>query len=175
MRVLALLALISGGQVFAGDTFTFEMPDPRLRIVVPDIPQMRMAVHPNNAMQPHARFMGSDDRTGHVVSVLLPTADAGMTARECAQAGSRAVVKRFGLDPKFVVTLQPEENTFVMLFPYRVEPVLQFKAFLLSGYKGTHCVEVHISRTMAPAAERALAEDLAKWFQGFRGARIVAY
>jgi hypothetical protein len=168
-------ACLCGGPALAGDTFTFEMPDLRLRIVVPDVPQMRMAVHPNNAMQPHARFMGSDDGTGHVVSVLLPTADPGMTPRDCAQWVSRSVARRFGLDPKYVVTLQADESTFVMLFPYRVDRVIQFKAFVLSGYKGTHCVEVHVSRTMAPAAERALAEDLAKWFRGFRGAKIETY
>jgi hypothetical protein len=151
------------------------MPDPRLRIVVPDIPQMSMAVHPDNALQPHARFLGSDEKSGHVISVLMPTADAGMTPRDCARAAARGVISRFGLDPKFVVTLQADESPCVMLFPYRVDPVLQFKAFLLSAYKGTHCVEVHISRTLLPAPEKALAEGLAKWFEGFRTARIEAY
>jgi hypothetical protein len=74
-----------------------------------------------------------------------------------------------------VVTGQANETTFLMMFPYRLDPVIQFKAFLLSGYKGTHCVEVHISRTVLPAPEKALAEDLARWFQGFRGAKIETY
>lgn len=173
-RILVVLSVLFASSASA-DTFSFDMPEPRLRIVVPDIPQMKMAVHPNNAAQPHARFMGSDDRTGHVVSVLLPTAAAGMSPRDCARSISRSLINRFGLDPKYIVGVQANETTFVMLFPYRVDPVIQFKAFLLSGYNGTHCVEVHISRTMRPAAEEALAEDLARWFEGFRGARIEPY
>ena len=173
-RVVLLLSMFFSSCALAADTFSFDMPEPRLRIVVPDIPQMKMEAHPNAAAQPHARFMGSDG-TGTVLSVLMPTADAGMTPRDCARAGARSVINRFGLDPKFVVALQANETMFVMLFPYRVDPVIQFKAFLLSGHQGTHCVEVHISRTMPPAPEKALAEDLARWYQGFRGAKIEAY
>ena len=150
------------------------MPEPRLRIVIPDIPQMKMEPHPLAAAQPSARFQGSAEG-GYTLSVLMPTADAGMTPRDCAQALARQVINRFGVDPKFVVGVQPNETTFVMLFPYRVHPVIQFKAFLLSGWNGTHCVEVHVSRTMAAAPEKELAESLAKWFQGFRGARIDSY
>lgn len=168
------LWVILSFNVKAGETFAFEMPDPRLRIVVPDVPQMTMQAHPNAAVQEEARFMGSDG-TGYTLSVLVPTADAGMTPRDCARAGARSIIGRFGLDPQFVVGLEANETTFVMLFPYRVDPVIQFKAVLLSGYQGTHCVEVHISRTVPPAAERSLAEDLAKWFQGFRDVRIETY
>ena len=150
------------------------MPEPRVRIVVPDIPPIKMEPHPDAAKQPHARFMGSDG-TGYVVSVLTPAADPGMTPRECARSMARSVINRFGLDPRFVVGLETNAATFVMLFPYRVDPVIQFKAFVLSGDVGALCVEVHISRTMPPEPEKALAEDLAKWFEGFKGARIEAY
>ena len=171
MRVLLFLLVLLSRQVLA---FEFEMPEPRLRIVIPDVPQMSMGVHPNAGVQPHARFMGSD-ATGYSLSVLLPTADAGMTPRDCARSIARSLVNRFGLDPKFVVAAQANETTFIMLFPYRVDPVIQFKAFVLSGVNGSHCVEVHVSRTMPPAPEKALAEDLARWFQGFRGAKIEPY
>lgn len=160
-------------EAFPAETFSFEMPEPRLRIVVPDIPQVKMGPHPNAAVQPHARFMGSAGP--YALSVLIPTADEGMTPADCARAGARSVIGRFGLDPRFVVRLQPNETTFVMLFPYRVDQVIQFKAFLLSGHGGTHCVEVHISRIMEPMPEQAMAEHLARWFEGFRGARIESY
>jgi len=174
VRLLVLLALIVSRQVLAGETFLFEMPDPRLRIVVPDIPQVKMGVHPNKPVQPHALFFGSNG-SEYTISVLMPTSDPGMTARDCARASARGVISRYGLDPKFVVTLQPSETTFVILFPYRVDTFVQFKAFLFSSYRGTHCIDVHVSRTMTPVAEKALAEDLAKWFQGFRAAKIETY
>ena len=156
------------------DTFSFDMPDPRLRIVVPDLPQIEMKPHPLAASQPHARFLGSSG-DGVTLSVLLPTADPGMTPRDCARSLARHVINRFGLDPKYVVGVQANDTTFVMLFPYRVDAVVQFKAFLLSGSSDAHCVEVHVSRTMGPAPEQQMAESLAKWFEGFRGARIEPY
>lgn len=173
-QLLAVACAAVASVAAAADSFSFDMPDPRLRIVIPDIPQMAMKPHPLAAAQPHARFMGSDD-SGHVVSVLLPTADAGMTPRDCAQSLARGVINRFGLDPKFVVGVQVNETTFAMLFPYRVDRVIQFKAFLLSGHAGTHCVEVHVSRTIIDAPEKEMAEALAKWFRGFRDARIEPY
>jgi len=173
VRRWLLLASVLALPAVGAETFSFEMPEPRLRIVVPDVPQMKMGRHPLADKQPQARFIGSAE--GYTLSVLLPTADDGMTPQECAQALARRVISRFGLDPKFVVGVQPNETTYVMLFPYRVHPVIQFKAFLLSGWNGTHCVEVHVSRTMAAAPEKEMAESLAKWFEGFRGARIEPY
>lgn len=174
MKGLAVLLCVVAFEAFGADSFSFDMPEPRLRIVIPDLPQMKMKPHPLAAAQPQARFQGSADG-GYTLSVLMPAADAGMTPRDCAQSLARRVINRFGLDPKFVVGVQPSETTFVMLFPYRAHPLIQFKAFLLSGWNGTHCVEVHVSRTMAAAPEKEMAESLAKWFQGFRDARIEPY
>ena len=169
-RALVLLSAFISYEAKAGETFAFDMPEPRLRIVIPDVPQMKMNVPSDTDQQ----FAGSDG-TGYTVSVLTLTADGGLTPRECARSSARGVINRFSLDPKYVVALEANGTTFVMLFPYRVDPVIQFKAFLFSGYRDTHCVEVHVSRAMQPAPEKALAEDLARWFEGFRGARIEPY
>lgn len=158
----------------AAGGFLFDMPEPRLRIAVPDIPQIAMAVHPNAAAQPHARFMGNDD-TGYSISVLMPTADPGMTPLDCARSSSGGIVSRYGLDRKAVRMHQTNESTFVMLFPVRIGPLVQFKAYLLSGHGGTHCVEVHISKTVTLASQDAVATDLANWYQGFGGATISSY
>jgi hypothetical protein len=166
-RVLLAALLAAAQKAAASDTFSFDMGDLRLRVIVPDIPQMRMEAQGNE------RFSGANG--AYTMSLLLPKAEAGTTPRDCAGSIARTVINRFGLDPKYVVTGQANETTFLMMFPYRLDPVIQFKAFLLSGYKGTHCVEVHISRTVLPAPEKALAEDLARWFQGFRGAKIETY
>src|SRR5919109_667921 len=119
----------------ASSGFSFDMAKPRLRVVVPDIPQMKMGPHPNAPAQPHALYMGSGTQ-GYSISVLMPTADKGMTPRDCARSSSRSLVSRYGLDPKAVVTHQTNDATFVMLFPFRAGPVTQFKAYLLSGHGG---------------------------------------
>lgn len=158
----------------AASTFVFDLPEPRLRIRIPDVPQMPMAVHPNAPSQPHARFMGTDN-AGFAVSVLLPTAEQGMTPRDCARWISGSLMSRYGLERKAVTTHQTSDATFVMLFPLRIGPLLQFKAYLLSGHGGTHCVEVHVSKTVTSTSQDEVAADLANWVQGFRGASIAPY
>lgn len=151
--------------------FLFDMGEPRLRVVVPDLPPIEMGPHPNAPAQPHARFMGSG-KPAYTVSVLMPTTDPGMTARDCASSISRDLVLRYGLKREAVTTHQTSDSTFVMLFPVSVGPLTQLKAYLMSGYGGSHCVEVHISK---PVSERAREAELADWRSGFREARIEAY
>lgn len=155
-------------------TFSFDMRQPPLRLVVPDIPQMKMGAHPNAPAQPHALFMGTGEK-GYSISVLMPTADAGMTAKDCAVSSHRSLVSRYGLDRKSVAAHQTNESTFVMLFPVRTGPLIQFKAYLLSGYGGTHCLEVHISRTVTARSQEAVSAELEAWYRGFREAKIEAY
>jgi len=157
----------------AAQTFSFDMPQPRIRVVVPDVPQMKMGVHPNAAAQPHARFMGSEG--GFTVSILMPTAAAGMSPRDCARAAHKSIMARFAVDPKFVVAQQANDSTFTVLFPFKVGPLVQLQAFVLSAYGGTHCVEVHISKMVVPPTAEAVTAQLTSWYQGFRKARIESY
>jgi hypothetical protein len=158
----------------AAETFSFDMPESRLRFVVPDIPQMKMAVHPNAKAQPHARYLGSDS-TGYSISILMPTADAGMSPRDCATSGATSVMQRFGVDPKFIVRRQTSESTFVMLFPFKAGPLVQLKAFMLSADNASHCIEVHISKTVVPSTAEAVSQQLPGWLQGFSKAKIEKY
>lgn len=154
--------------------FSFDMTKQRVRVQVPDIPQMQMAPHPNAGAQPHALYMGSAPG-GYSLSVLMPTADQGMTPRDCAKSSFRSLVSRYGLDPKHVVSHQADDATFVMLFPVRLGEFTQFKAYLLSGYRGTHCLEVHISKLLPATSEEALTRQLTTWFEGFREAKVESY
>ena len=150
--------------------FEFEMTEPKLRIVIPDAPPMQMGPHPLG--QAHTRFMGGGPR-GFSISVLTPTADRGMTPLECARSRVGSVAQRFGLKREDVVMLQPNDTTLVMLFPFKAaEPMMQLKAFLLSGHGGTHCVEVHLSRMLAGNATEA---EIGAWMKGFQKARIETY
>ena len=148
--------------------FVFEMPQPRLRISIPDAPAMEMGPHPLAAAQPNARYLGSA-ADGTTVSVLTPFASAGMTPKDCANALGEAVVRRFAVKPDELKTLQADDGlTFVLLFVYKVAPVVQLKAFLLSG-GGGNCLEVHLSKTVADDSGRG------EWMKGFAGARVEKY
>jgi hypothetical protein len=150
--------------------FEFEMSDPKLRIVIPDAPPMQMGPHPLG--QAHTRYMGSG-ANGFTISVLVPTADRGMTPADCARSSSSEVARRFGVKADQVVTRQTNESTFVMLFPLKIDPMMQLKAFLLTGYAGTHCVEVHLSKLLRAGA--TTEAEVSSWMKGFQKARIEPY
>lgn len=150
--------------------FEFDMTNPPLRIVIPDAPPMQMGPHPLG--QPHTRFMGGGPG-GFTISVLTPTADQGTSAMQCARSGAASVARRFGLKREDVVLLQPNDATIVMLFPFKTDPALQLKAFLLSGHGGTHCIEVHLSKMLPPGS--TTEADIGAWMKGFQRARIEAY
>ena len=78
-------------------------------------------------------------------------------------------MRRFGVKKDELVTRQTNDITSVMLFPLRVPPIVQLKAFLLSGDGGTHCVEVHLSRIGTDDS------GLASWLKGFAAAKIEKY
>lgn len=154
--------------------FQFDMIEPRVRIVLPDLPPIRMDVHPDAASLPHARFLGAGP-DGYTVSVLTPASAPGMSARDCANTLARGIIARFGLDPNSISTGHVSETTSIMLFPLYTGPLLQFKAHVLSGHGGTHCVEVHVSKLIPAVSKEAAVEQLGAWFKGFRGADIVPY
>jgi hypothetical protein len=79
-RVLLAALLAAAQTAAASDTFSFDMGDLRLRVIVPDIPQMRMEAQGNE------RFSGANG--AYTMSLLLPKAEAG-TTRATAQAPSR--------------------------------------------------------------------------------------
>lgn len=173
VAVAAACAIFHAGAANAGAGFSFEMPDERLRIVIPDIPQMTMRDHPNAAVQPSARYLGGDV-TGYTISVLTPASDRGYGSEACAVYLFSKLLLRYGLDPKKVTRRKTDANTHVALFPVRMGPFVQFKTYLLSGYGGTHCIEVHVSR-MVPADDKdKLIEQLTDWYKGFHDARIEA-
>lgn len=164
MRMYDDLCAKNPGQCEAPKHFVFEMTGPKLKIVIPDAPPMQMGPHPLAGAQPHARFMGSG-ADGFSISVLTPAAKPGMTPAECASSISYELVRRYGLKPEGIVRRRTDESTFIMLFPVNVDPVVQLKAYLMSGH-GAHCIEVHLSRTVRSEKE------VAAWFKGFAGARI---
>jgi hypothetical protein len=169
-RAVALRAKICAADAAAcaGDPapehFVFEMNEPRVRIVIPDAPPMQMGPHPRVDLR-HARFLGAN--AAYSLSVLTPTADPGMDAAACARSMSSDIFRQFGLKREDVVARRPNERTFLLLFPVKVDPILQLKAYLLSSAEG-YCVQVHLSKTVTSK------DDIEPWFRGFGNARIEA-
>lgn len=147
------------------------MPKENVRISIPDLPQMAMQPHPNSAMQAHARYFGAGDG-GYSISILTPTADPGMGAEECAASISRGLISRYAIDPRLFLRWKNDANTYVAVFPARVGPLIQFKAYFMSAFGGTHCLEVHSSKTVTATDKDAIVAEMSEWIRKFRSARI---
>jgi len=159
----------------SGASFSFDVREDRFRVTVPDLPQISMNVHPLAGSRPDMRFMGTDQKSGTTVSILTPTADKGMGPEQCATASYRSLMKRYGLNEKYVVARKNNPSTFVVVFPYREGPLIQLQAYVLSGYGGDHCIDVHISRIASTRSEEEFKSQLVSWYQGFTKASIEHY
>ena len=147
------------------EDFAFEVASPKFKVTVPGIPQMKMEVHPRNAPQPHLRFLGSDGP--YTVSVFTPAAAAGMTPLECASATARTLGARPGVPPPAeVYKTRLNSNTFLAFYVSTSGGTVQMHAHLLSAAGGTHCIEVHATRTAI------LGDDFAEWVKDLEKARI---
>ncbi len=177
-------AMLSGGcatkppaaaPVSSGDTFSFDVPENRFRVVIPEIPQIKMAAHPLAASRPDARYLGGDEKSGYTISILTPTADKGMTPENCASSTYRSLLKRYAVEEKYVVVRKNNPTTFVVLFPTRAGQLVQMKAYILSGYNGDHCIDVHVSKSFNLNGGEQLATDMKEWFESFTKASIEHY
>src|SRR6185436_5987146 len=95
------------------------------------------------------------------VSILTPTADAGMTAQECA-------ISEFKKLGDKVYKARIDSNTFIAIYviPVAVGAILQ--AHLVSAASGTHCVQVHLSKAASSK------DEIEPWFRGFAKAKFEA-
>lgn len=166
LKSLFLLSIISYG--VSVQALEVKMTKPNIKIVVPEIPEMKMEKHPLSGVKPHLRLIGSKD--GYTASVITPTADKGMTPEECASSRIGSLIEQFDLkEGQFKAMKGADGNTFAVYFPVRLESVVQLNAYLLSSHQGEYCVEVHISKISTEV------EEGIKWIDGFPDAMIISY
>ncbi len=101
------------------------------------------------------------------LSVLTPTAEAGMTAHECARWTMGELPKRPGVPKQDLIhKARINELTFVAIYGSVSDGAPLMHAHFISAAGGTHCVEVHVSKTVAGA------DEVESWFRGWGTARI---
>lgn len=159
----------------SGDAYSFDIPENKFRVNIPDLPQIAMNPHPFAGSRPDMRYLGADPKSGYSISILTPTADKGMTPEQCASSSYKSLLKRYGLNEKYVSARKNNSSTFVVLFPHREGPLLQLKAYVLSGYDGDHCIDVHISKNASTSSEEEVRNQLMNWYQSFTKASIEHY
>jgi len=170
MNATKLLSLLCGFALLAvpfsaNAEFLLEMDAPAFRVQIPSLPALKMEPHPMAAAHPQLRLVGSEEP--FTVTVLTPTADAGMTAQDCAGSTIGSLSKRPGVPTQDkIYKARIDANTFIAIYVSPMSGFVQLHAHLISAAGGTHCVEVHASRVSTSK------EDVDPWFRGFSRARI---
>ena len=165
LQFLGTIVLLYASLSCRAEGFAFEVDSPRFKITIPGIPQLRMEVHPQNASQPHLRFLGSAEPCS--VAVYTPTAVEGMTPLECAGALARSLAARPGTPPPSeVLKARLGNNTFVAMYAVSLGMGVRLNAHILSAVGGRHCVEIHATKLSIDE------EDLASWVTELEQASI---
>jgi len=165
LRYLGVVLLSCASLFCRAEGFVFEVDSPRFRITIPGIPQLRMEVHPQNASQPHLRFLGSAEP--YTVAVYTPTAVEVMTPLECAGAVARSLAARPGTPPASqVLKTRLRDNTFLAMYAVPLAVGVQLNAHILSAVGGRYCIEVHATKVSIDE------EDLAAWITELENASI---
>ena len=164
-RTLLLGALLLASAGARAEELVFEVAAPTFKVTLPNVPPMTMDVHPMNAERPHLRLLGTQGP--YTVSVMTPTAQAGMSALECASATLGSIAQRPGVPPREqIYKVRLNERTFAAIYNSPLPSAVQLNAHFLSAAGGTHCVEVHASKVSQSP------DDLDGWFKGFAKADI---
>lgn len=165
LLIWGTVLILFGSVNCRAENFVFEVHSPTFKISLPNMPPMRMDVHPMHASQPHLRFLGSEGP--YTVSVITPASAAGMTALECAASTVRSLGARPGVPQSSqIYRARINDNTFVAIYASPLGGVVRLNAHVLSAVGGTHCIEVHASKISTSE------DDLAPWFEGFAKANI---
>jgi hypothetical protein len=145
--------------------FAFEIASPRFKVSIPGLPPIKMEVHPQNASQPHLRFLGAEGP--YTVAIFTPAAAAGMTPLECAGATVRALAARPGVPPASeIYKSRLNDKTFIAIYAVQIATGVHLHAHLLSAGGGRNCIEVHA--TWISVEE----DELGAWVAAFEKASI---
>lgn len=137
-----LPALMAVTPSAAAEGFSDTLTDPSIQIDIPKLLPIDLALHPLNSSKPHLRQLGAGG--GYTVSVMVPSADSGMTAEDCMRSRVPAILKSFGVGSDQVILKKPYENTYALIFILKVSPP-QMQGYLFGKAETDHCIEVHIS------------------------------
>ena len=161
---LLIVSPVLAEQAAVDDQFVQEIPNPNLRIIIPDIPNITLNTHPNEPGKPHLKATGTKAYTS--VFVYAPKSERAMTPLACANTTARAVMQQLNLPEEKTLRHRVDDNTFVLLYGLPLDGQVRLNAHILSAAEGNYCIDVYIFRLSAKT------EEVEAWFNGFKQVRI---
>ena len=143
------------------------MSDPKVRITIPGMPEIDMAVHPQNEHEPIFRLLGNAGTTS--VSIITPKIDTPITPMACATAIANIVLTQSTATRDQLFLGRANENTFLIIYGLAMEKSVLLNAHIISSDKAVQCIEAQVSKISTSHA------DIEPWFNGFGESKIEAF
>ena len=146
------------------EALTIEMPDPGVRITIPGIPEIDLAVHPMFEQKPEFRLRGSNGRI--TVSVVTPEIETEITPMACATAVANVILAQAVVTRDQIFLGRANEETFLIIYGVPLEQSVLLNTHIVSAEENRQCIEAHVSKISTSEA------DVEPWFTEFGDSRI---
>ena len=146
---------------------TIEMTDPKVRITIPGMPDMDMAVHPMNEHTPIFRLRGNSGTTS--VSIITAIIDTPITPMACARAVAEIVLAQGTATRDQLFLGRADEKTFLIIYGLPMEEAVLLNTHIISAVDTMQCIEAHVSKISTSDA------DIEPWFNGFAESKIETF
>lgn len=141
-----------------------EMSDPSVRITIPGMPEMDMAVHPMNENKPYFRLLGSSGKTS--ISVITHKIDEASNAMACATAIANSILALDVVTRDQVFLGRANEQTFLIIYGLPMEQYVLLNTHIISAAPTSGCIEAHVSKISTSDS------DIEPWFNEFGASSI---
>lgn len=141
-----------------------EMSDPRVRITIPGVPRIDMAVHPMNEHKPYFRLRGSNGKIS--ISIITPEIDAANTPMSCATAIANSILAQANVTRDQVFLGRANEQTFLIIYGLPMTQSVLLNTHIVSAGNTNRCIEAHVSKISTSDS------DIEPWFNEFGDSNI---
>ena len=159
LNVLFTLILLSTSYLHASgdlEPLTIEMSDPKVRITIPGMPKIDMAVHPMNEHEPYFRLLGSNGRTS--MTIITQQIDGANTPMSCATGIANTILELDSVGRDQVFLGRANEQTFLIIYGVPMDKSVLLNTHIISATKDNGCVEAHVSKISTSDS------DIEPWF-----------
>ena len=146
---------------------TIEMSDPKVRITIPGMPEIDMAVHPMNEQKPAFRLRGTSGTTS--VSIITQKIDTPITPMACATAVAELVLSQSTATREQMFLGRADKNTFLIIYGLAMENSVLLNTHIISSDEAVQCIEAQVSKISTSDA------DIEPWFNGFGESKIETF
>ena len=144
-----------------------ELSDPKVRITIPGMPKMDMAVHPMNEHKPYLRLLGSSGKTS--ISVITLEMGEANTPMTCATAIANSILAQDSVSRDQVFLGKANEQTFLIIYGVPMEQSVLLNTHIISAAETKGCIEAHVSKISVSD------DDITPWFNEFGDSNIESF